>query len=96
MGDFRTTLELKGTDVLNGLRQICELQSSDANLVADPVPSWICKAVYRGRNQVYIKPKQLPTRSPLKSSQKRLTEDDEMSVIGSDITIIHRRRDNKR
>ena len=84
-----------GTDVLNGLRQICK-ESKD--IISDPPPSWIRKAVYRGRHQVCIKPrKKFADKKSLKDNRKsRIVvedfhdSDEEMSIFGSDITVVNR------
>ena len=74
--------------MLNGLRELCE----KTTLVTDPPPSWIRKSVYRGRNKIFIKPKNAQMSSRPRQKEQLFTEIEEMSVAGSDITIINRGR----
>jgi len=97
--DVKSSIEVKGSDVLNALRQISQ-ESKD--IISQSPPAWMKKAVFRGRNQVCIRPrKKVPTSTPrstkiMKNKQKSriIIEDgdedlnDEMS-IASDATIFH-------
>ena len=67
MEDFKSSIEIKGHDVLNGLREISQ---KSKEMISQPPPSWIQKAVYRGRHQVCIKPKKktLQTSTPSRST----------------------------
>ena len=91
MEDLKCTLEVKGTNILKGLRQMCETSNG---LVSNPPPSWIKKSVYRGRNYVYIKPKKPLTSGTNETQNARksrifVKDFDEMSFAGSEITVIH-------
>ena len=44
MEDFKSSIEIKGHDVLNGLREISQ---KSKEMISQPPPSWIQKAVYR-------------------------------------------------
>ena len=44
MEDFKSSIEIKGHDVLNGLR---EISHKSKEMISQPPPSWIQKAVYR-------------------------------------------------
>jgi len=106
MEDFKSSIEIKGHDVLNGLREISQ---KSKEIISQPPPSWIQKAVYRGRHQICIKPKKktLQTSTPSRSAANRkkgkndfrksriVVEDDfqgldEMSMV-SDRTVYNRR-----
>jgi len=97
--DVKSSIEVKGSDVLNALRQI-SLESKD--IISQNPPAWMKKAVFRGRNQVCIRPrKTVPTSTPRsakiqKNKQKSriIIEDgdeeldDEMSMA-SDKTVFN-------
>merc|ERR1719273_2860366 len=105
MEDFKSSIEIKGHDVLNGLREISQ---KSKEMISQPPPSWIQKAVYRGRHQVCIKPKKkVQTSTPSRSAANRKKEKnnfrksrivveedfnglDEMSMV-SDKTVYNRR-----
>lgn len=97
--DVKSSIEVKGSDVLNALRQISQ-ESKD--IISQNPPAWMKKAVFRGRNQVCIRPrKKVTTSTPrstkvMKNNQKSriIIEDgnedldDEMS-IASDATVFN-------
>jgi hypothetical protein len=91
LDDFTCTVELKGPDVLNGLRQISDFSSQNI-VTADTPPSWLRNAGYRGRNYIHIKPKG-KLQPKINARKSRIFVDmDEMSVVGSDLTMVRRRR----
>merc|ERR1711881_7090 len=59
--DMTATIDIKGTDVLNGLKFLTE----NSDVILEPLPSWTTKAVYRGRNHINIKPTTTSTTSPI-------------------------------
>lgn len=85
MENVTATIELKGNDVLNSLRNL----ASNSDIIMDPLPPWVTKAVYRGRNHVNIKPRILAS-SPSKLNRSRNL--DEMSIAGSDLTVLNLNR----
>ena len=44
MEEFKSSIDIKGHDVLNGLREISQ---KSKEIISQPPPSWIQKAVYR-------------------------------------------------
>ena len=99
MENVTATIDLRGNDVLNSLRHLV----SQSDIITDPLPAWVTKAVYRGRNHVIIKPrvKRLSSSASKNNGGKRksvsnLRDFDEMSLAGSDITVLSRRTTAKR
>ena len=95
MENVTATIDLRGNDVLNSLRHLV----SQSDIITDPLPAWVTKAVYRGRNHVIIKPrvKRLSSSAASKNnggkrqSVSNFRDFDEMSLAGSDITVLSRR-----
>lgn len=96
MEEIKSSIEIKGNDVLNGLREISQ---NSKGIISEPTPSWVQKAVYRGRHQVCIRPKKKLTSTPSAAIRKNIqksriiVEDfhdlDEMSIV-SDKTVYNR------
>ena len=74
--DVSTTIDMKGSDVLNSLRDL----ATNSDVILDPLPDWVTKAVYRGRNHIKIKPRLI---NPKKNARKM--DLDEISISGSDM-----------
>ena len=96
MENVTATIDLRGTDVLNSLRHLV----SQSDIITDPLPAWVTKAVYRGRNHVIIKPRVKRLSASASKNGKRqsvsnLRDFDEMSLAGSDITVLSRRTERR-